>query len=77
MRDVADPVPVLVELTRFARALTGALRRETVAQCTVESLERLFPPASAAVATVEEVWAEVEGFLERGEFGGEQEGRSV
>jgi two-component system NtrC family sensor kinase len=51
---VADPVPVLVELTRFARALTGALRRETVAQCTAESLERLFPPSGAAVAAVEE-----------------------
>ncbi len=49
-----DPSSVLSELTRFARALTGALRRETVAQCTVESLERLFPGAGAAVATVEE-----------------------
>jgi len=51
---VADPSAVLPELTRFARALTGALRRETVAQCTVEALDRIFARGSSAVATVEE-----------------------
>ena len=41
---------MLEELPRFGRALTGSVRRETVAQCTLESLERLFAPAAAAVA---------------------------
>ncbi len=45
-----DVLSVLEELTRFGRALTGSVRRETVAQCTLESLERLFAPAAAAVA---------------------------
>ena len=35
---------MLEELTRFGRALTGSVRRETVAQCTLESLERLLAP---------------------------------
>ena len=51
---MADPLPVLAELTRFARALTGALRRETVAQCTAESLERLFTPTGAVVTVAED-----------------------
>jgi two-component system NtrC family sensor kinase len=44
-----DPLSVLAELTRFGRALTGALRRETVADCTQECLERLFAPAAGAL----------------------------
>ncbi len=51
---MADQPPVLAELTRFARALTGALRRETVAQCTVEALDRLFGPAGAVVTLAED-----------------------
>jgi len=47
---MVDPLSVLAELTRFGRALTGALRRETVADCTQECLERLFAPAAGALA---------------------------
>jgi two-component system NtrC family sensor kinase len=47
---MVDPLSVLAELTRFGRALTGGLRRETVADCTQQCLERLFAPAAGAVA---------------------------
>ena len=46
---MADPLPVLAALTRFGRALSGALRRETVADCTRECLQSLFPGAGAVV----------------------------
>src|SRR5262245_6679427 len=49
-----ETLPVLDELTRFGRALTGALRRETVAQCTLECLDRLFTPAAACVAVTDD-----------------------
>ena len=49
-----ETLPVLEELTRFGRALTGALRRETVAQCTLECLNRLFTPAAACVAVMDD-----------------------
>ncbi|MDP3773538.1 MAG: ATP-binding protein [Gemmatimonadales bacterium] len=47
---MVDPLSVLAELTRFGRTLTGALRRETVAERTAECLERLFDPAAIAVS---------------------------
>jgi len=45
-----DARSVLAELTRFGGALTGALLRDTVADCTVECLERIFAPARSCVA---------------------------
>ena len=45
-----DALPVLEELTRFGRALTGSVRRETVAQCALESLGRLYGDRLAAAA---------------------------
>ena len=45
-----DALAVLGELTRFARGLGGASRRETVAERTAELLERLFDPLSLTVA---------------------------
>jgi two-component system NtrC family sensor kinase len=47
---MSDPAAVLAEMTRFGRALTGALRRQTVAEHTVECLQRLFSPAAVCVA---------------------------
>jgi len=48
------PRSVLAELTRFGGALTGALLRETVADCTLECVERIFTPQKSCVAlTVE------------------------
>ena len=47
-----DPLLVLADLTRFGRALSGALRRETVADCTRECLETLFAPGAGAVVYV-------------------------
>jgi two-component system NtrC family sensor kinase len=49
-----DPRSVLAELTRFGGALTGALRRETVAECTAESLDRIFSPAKCCLALTTE-----------------------
>ncbi len=43
------PVAILDELTRFAHGLTGAARRETVAERTAELLVRLFDPSALAV----------------------------
>jgi two-component system NtrC family sensor kinase len=43
---------VLAELTRFGRALSGALRRETVAERAVECVARLFDPAAACFAAL-------------------------
>ncbi|HWO87893.1 MAG TPA: ATP-binding protein [Gemmatimonadales bacterium] len=51
---MVDPLSVLAELTRFGRALTGQIRRETVAAGTLEALERVFVPSAAAVALVTE-----------------------
>jgi two-component system, NtrC family, sensor kinase len=45
-----DALPILEELTRLGRALTGSLRRETVAQCVVDALSRLFDIEAAVVA---------------------------
>jgi two-component system NtrC family sensor kinase len=47
---MTDPLAVLGELTRFARGLGGMTRRETVAERAAELLEKLFDPASVAVA---------------------------
>jgi GAF domain-containing protein len=47
---MADTLSVLDELTRFARSLSGAARRESVAERTADLLERLFDPAALAVA---------------------------
>jgi two-component system NtrC family sensor kinase len=47
---MSDPLAVLGELTRFTRGLGGAARRETVAERTAELLEKVFDPASLAVA---------------------------
>jgi two-component system NtrC family sensor kinase len=47
MRDLQA---VLGELTSLGRALTGALKRESVAERTAECLARLFEPARVAVA---------------------------
>ena len=47
---MVDPLSVLAELTRFARALGGALSQATVADCTKECLERLFAPTAGALA---------------------------
>jgi two-component system NtrC family sensor kinase len=47
---MADPLSILAELTRLGRALTGAVRRETVAECTAECLARLFAPEAAVVS---------------------------
>jgi len=47
---MSDPFAVLGELTRFTRDLGGAARRETVAERAAELLEKLFDPASLAVA---------------------------
>ncbi len=47
-----DPIAVLQELTRFGQALTGSLRAETVAEATADCLDRLFAPATCAVAFV-------------------------
>ena len=44
------PRSVLAELTRFGGALTGALLRETVADCTLECVERIFAPQQSCVA---------------------------
>jgi len=51
---MVEPLPVLAELTRFGRALTGALRRETVADSTRECLERVFAPGAGALALATE-----------------------
>ncbi len=40
---------IVDELTRFAHSLSGAARRESVAERTAELLERLFEPAALAV----------------------------
>jgi len=45
-----DPLSVLSELTRLGRALTGAVKRETVAECTAECLSRVFAAESGVVA---------------------------
>jgi len=42
-------MPVLDELTRFARSLSGAARRESVAERAADLLERLFDPAAVLV----------------------------
>ncbi len=47
---MVDPLSVLAELTRFGRALTGAVKRETVADCTAECLERVFVARAGVVA---------------------------
>jgi two-component system NtrC family sensor kinase len=47
---MSDPLAVLGELTRFTRSLGGAARRETVAERAAELLDKLFDPASLAVA---------------------------
>lgn len=47
---MGEALSVLAELTRLGRALTGAVRRETVAEHTVECLVRLFAPEAAVVA---------------------------
>jgi len=47
---MSDPLAVLGELTLFTRGLGGATRRETVAERAAELLEKLFDPASLAVA---------------------------
>jgi len=47
---MSDPLAVLGELTQFTRGLGGAARRETVAERAAELLEKLFDPASLAVA---------------------------
>ncbi len=47
---MVDPLSVLAELTRFGRALTGTIRRETVTDSTTECLERLFAPRALAFA---------------------------
>ncbi len=44
-----DSLAILDELTRLARSLSGAARRESVAERTAEVLERLFDPAALAV----------------------------
>jgi two-component system NtrC family sensor kinase len=49
-----DPRLVLAELIRFGRALTGALRRETVADATAECLDRIFTPSRCCVALMTE-----------------------
>jgi len=49
-RPAADPLSILDELTRFARSLSGAALSGSVAERTADLLERLFGPASLAVA---------------------------
>ncbi len=51
---MVDPLSVLAELTRFGRALTGAIRRETVADSAKECLERLFAPRALVLALTTE-----------------------
>ena len=51
---MVDPLSVLAELTRYGRALTGAIRRETVADSAKECLERLFAPQALAFALQDE-----------------------
>ncbi len=46
---MVDPLSVLAELTRFGRALTGAIRRETAADATADCLNRLFAPRALVV----------------------------
>ncbi|MGD0992645.1 MAG: ATP-binding protein [Gemmatimonadales bacterium] len=50
VRPAADPLSILDELTRFARSLSGAALSGSVAERTADLLERLFGPASLAVA---------------------------
>jgi two-component system NtrC family sensor kinase len=52
---MSDLLSTLAELTRFGRALTGAVKRETVADCTIECLTRLFGQADCAVFLTTEV----------------------
>ncbi len=47
---MTDPLSVLPELTRLGRALTGAVKRETVAECTAECLSRVFAAECGVVA---------------------------
>ena len=49
-RRAADPLSILDELTRFARSLSGAALSASVAERTADLLDRLFDPASLAVA---------------------------
>ncbi len=51
---MVDPLSVLAELTRYGRALTGAIRQETVADSVIECLERLFAPQALAFALLDE-----------------------
>ena len=51
---MVDPLSVLAELTRFGRALTGAIRRETVADSAKECLDRLFAPRAQCLALTTE-----------------------
>jgi two-component system NtrC family sensor kinase len=46
---VTDSLAVLDELTRFTRSLSGAARRESVAERAGDLLQRLFDPAALAV----------------------------
>jgi len=46
---LTDVLAVLDELTRFTRSLSGAARRETVAERAADLLERLFDPAALLV----------------------------
>jgi two-component system NtrC family sensor kinase len=50
---MGDPLPILAELTRLGRALSGALSRETVADCTSECLQRLFGRTAGAFAVAD------------------------
>ncbi len=47
---MSDPLSVLEELARFTHSLSGAALTESVSERTADLLERLFDPASLAVA---------------------------
>jgi two-component system NtrC family sensor kinase len=64
---MTDPTQVLAELATFGRALTGALRRETVADAAAECLQRLFTARTAAVALTGEGPGRLEIVATRGD----------